>query len=130
MDSPKFSFQFWEASTFDYHHGCKEAVIPDEIILAAVAETPENVKIAVETFFMEKPFTECNYTESSDALVINAIFWIMNQTGFTDWGGIMDAYLMLPSYLEVFRRLRDEEEWEPLSVEFDVEEWNATYDRS
>jgi len=124
------NYNFWEASTFDYHHGCPEAAIPDEIIKLALDETPHKIKDAIEVFFMGKTFIECNDAESSDALVINAIFWIMNQTGYTDFGGIIAGYLMIPQYLEVFRRLRDGEEWEALSVEFNIEEWNAIYERS
>ena len=130
MSKPKFKFLYWDSSTFGTHEGMEAAIIPDEIIQCAVDETPETVKLAVEKFFIGKEFMDCTPSESSDALVINAIFWIMNQTGYTDFGGIIDAYLMLPECLEVFRKLRDDEEWEPLSVEFDEAEWEAIYERS
>ena len=51
----------------------------------------------------------------------------MQETEYTDFGGIIETYLMSPQYLDAFRAMRDGEEHTSLTPEFDHDEWEARY---
>jgi len=121
------TYEFWEESSFDVHHECTEAILPDAILMVACDETPTTVKLAIEHCFLGTEFQHATHSKRADGLILNAIFWIMQETEYTDFGGIIETYLMPPQYLDAFRAMRDGEEHTSLTPEFDHDEWEARY---
>ena len=94
--------------------------------MEAVNQTPPEIKVAVERCFLNTDWNEATDEIKADGLVLNAIFWVMNQTGYTDYLGILETYTMLDRYAEAFREMEDTN---PES-EFDNAEWEARYQQS
>jgi len=127
---PEHTYEYWNESSFDVQHGCEDAIFPDSILVAACEETPPMIKVAIERCFLEVDFCDATEQVRADGLILNAIVWVMHTTDYSDYQGVMDAYLMLPKYLEGFRIMRDGEEHIPLTPEFDLAEWEARYQQS
>ena len=128
---PEHSYGFWNESSFDVHKGCEDATFPDAILVAACEETPPEIKLAIERCFLGVEFCNATRQVQADGLILNAIFWVMRETDYTDFQGIIDSYLMIPQYLDCFRAMRDGEDHTPLEFSnFDHDEWEARYNMS
>ena len=125
------TYDFWKESSFDVQEGCEDATLPDAILMVACEETPPEIKIAIERCFLGVEFNHATQKVRADGLILNAIIWVMHETGYEDYQTVMDAYLMLPQYLDGFRAMRDGDEHSPLEfVNFDLQEWEARYNMS
>ena len=125
------TYEFWGESSFGVHEGCEDATLPDAILMVAVDETPPEIKLAIEHCFLGVEFNNATQKVRADGLILNAIIWVMHQTDFSDYQSVIDAYLMLPQYLDCFRAMRDGDEHFPLQfTNFDLEEWEARYNMS
>lgn len=127
---PEHTYDFWNESSFGVHHGCDDAAFNDAVLITACEATPPEIKFAIERCFLGVAFDEATEKVRADGLVLNAIFWVMRETNYTDFDGITETYLMAPQYLECFRAMRDGEEHTPLTPEFDHEEWETRYNMS
>ena len=133
----KHTYTFWQESHFDVFKGCHDAILPDAILAAACEHTPAEVKIAVESNFLGTTFLDATGRKRADALILNAIFWIMNQSGFDDFSAILETYIMPEQYEDGFRILAGMEDPDPKKDEeklyfsnFDHDEWEARYNMS
>tara|TARA_R110002051_G_scaffold154430_1_gene226586 strand:- start:59 stop:433 length:375 start_codon:yes stop_codon:yes gene_type:complete len=124
MNKP--TYMWWNLSSFNTREDEEAAVFPDSVIMAACEETPPEIKIAVERCFLGEAFDEATDEIKADALVLNAIFWVMNQTGYEDYLGILETYSMPDRYHAAFRVM----EGESSKSDFDNAEWEARYQQS
>ena len=128
---PEHTYDFWEESSFGVHEGCEDATLPDAILMVACEETPPEIKLAIEHCFLGVEFQHATQKVRADGLILNAIIWVMHETGYEDWSSVTEAYLMLPQYLDCFRAMRDGKEFSPMEfTNFDLEEWEARYNMS
>ena len=85
--------------------------IPDFIISQALRETPDCIKDAIhEQCFPHQNVEDLEHEEQMNAVVMNAICWLMHQMveeeGVSDWLGVLRAYKMPPSYANLINNLR------------------------
>jgi len=122
----KPTYMWWNLSSFNTREDQEAGVFPDSVIMAACEETPPEIKVAVERCFLNEDFDKATDEIKADGLVLNAIFWVMNQTGYDDYLGILETYSMPDRYAEAFRIMEDTNP----SSDFDNAEWEARYQQS
>ena len=88
------------------------ALLPDHVIQHYANETPWFVKRAVEMLFLDgRGLDECNDMERADAFFINALIAIQReikeQTGESDFTGMIAAYIMRNEYEGIFKSMED-----------------------
>lgn len=131
------TYTFWQESHFDVFKGCHDAILPDAILAVAFQQTPAEVKIAVEHQFLGTSFVDATGRKRADALILNAIFWVMNQAGYDDFSAIIETYIMPDQYLRGFQILAGLKEADLEGADeklffsnFDHEEWETRYNMS
>ena len=123
------TYVFWDESSFGVSEGCEDASLPDDVIQIACESTPAMIKIAVERCFLGVEFENATPQVRADALVLNAIFWVMHQTGFDDYKGIVKTYKMKEQYVEGFEEMAMGTETS-IEQDFNTEEWETRYQES
>lgn len=110
MENNELTYEVQDASTFVAVH--THALLPDDLLAHYAQETPWFVKQAVELlFFGGRKMCDLDFREAADAFIINALIALQkgmkDAMGEEDFGGMVAAYIMKPSYENIFLQMAE-----------------------